>query len=85
MLVKGAQEVKKTLRKGMGSWWRDVYIYRSRSVPLQTKCQRVVCHVFSTALNGIFELEVDHQHCAHGALLGNEVYAIDTPAKNASW
>ena len=49
---KGAQGVEKTLRKGMGSWWRDVYIYRSRSVPLKTKCQRVVSHVFSTALNG---------------------------------
>ena len=49
---KGAQGVEKTLRKGMGSWWRDVYIYRSRSVPLKTKCRRVVSHVFSTALNG---------------------------------
>ena len=49
---KDAQGVEKTMRKGMGCWWRDVYIYRSRSVPLKTKCQRVVSHVFSTALNG---------------------------------
>ena len=49
---KGAQGVEKTLRKGMASWWRDVYIYRSRSVPLKTKCQRVVSHVFSTPFNG---------------------------------
>ena len=26
--------------------------YRSKSVPLKTKCQRVVSHVFGTALNG---------------------------------
>ena len=50
--VKGAQGVEKILRKEMGSWWRDVYVYRSRSVPLKTRCQRVVSHVFSTALNG---------------------------------
>ena len=48
---KGQQGVQKTLRKGMGSWWRDVYIYRSRSVPLKNRRQRVVSHVFSTALN----------------------------------
>ena len=35
----------------MGSWWRDAYIYRSKSVSLRTKCQRVISHVFSTALN----------------------------------
>ena len=48
---KGTQGVEKTLRKGMGCWWRDAYIYRSKSVSLKTKCQRVVSHVFSTALN----------------------------------
>ena len=29
---KGTQGIEKTLRKGMGSWWRDAEIYRSRSV-----------------------------------------------------
>ena len=48
---KGTQGVEKTLRKGMGSWWRDAEIYRSKSVSAKTKCQRVVSHVFSTALN----------------------------------
>ena len=48
---KGTQGVEKTLRKGMGSWWRDAEIYRSKSVSLKTKCQRVISHVFSTALN----------------------------------
>ena len=48
---KGTQGVEKTLRKGMGSWWRDADIYRSKSVSLTTKCQRVISHVFSTALN----------------------------------
>ena len=27
---KGTQGVEKTLRKGMGSWWRDTCIYRSK-------------------------------------------------------
>ena len=48
---KGTQGVEKTLRKGMGSWWRDAYICRSKSVSLTTKCQRVISPVFSTALN----------------------------------
>ena len=34
---KGIQGTEKTLRKGMGLWWRR-------------KCDRVVSHVFSTAL-----------------------------------
>ena len=37
--------------KGMGSRWRDGYIYRSKSVPMKTKCRRVLSHVCSTALN----------------------------------
>ena len=45
---KGTQGVEKTLRKGMGSWWCDAYIYRSKSVSLTTKCQRVISHVFGT-------------------------------------
>ena len=48
---KGTQGVEKTLRKGMGSWWRDAKINLSKSVSLATKCQRVISHVFSTALN----------------------------------
>ena len=48
---KRTQEVEKTLRKGTGSWWRDAFIYRSKSVSPKTKCQRVISHVFSTALN----------------------------------
>ena len=42
---------EKTLRKGLGSWWRDGYIYRAKSVPFKTKWQRVVSQVFITALN----------------------------------
>ena len=49
---KGMQGVQKTLCQGMGSWWRDHFIYRSRSVPLLTKCRRIISHVFSTAVNG---------------------------------
>ena len=36
----------------MGKWWRDGQIHRAQSVSLRTKCERVVSHVFSTALNG---------------------------------
>ena len=38
--------------EGFGSWWRDKYVYRSRTVPMTTKCRRVHGHVYSTALNG---------------------------------
>ena len=37
----GGQGIEKTLRKGVGNWWRDGYICRSRSVPTKTKCRRV--------------------------------------------
>ena len=49
---KGTHGVQKTLCKGMGSWWRDHFIYRARNVPLLTKCRRIISHVFSTAVNG---------------------------------
>ena len=42
--------------KGMGSWWRDKYIYRSKTVPMPTKCRRVHSHVYSTALNSSINL-----------------------------
>ena len=49
---KGVHGTEKTLRKGLESWWRDGYVYRAKSVPLNTKCHRVVSHLFSTALYG---------------------------------
>ena len=49
---KGMQEIDKTLRKGLGSWWRDAHIHRSKSVSMQVKCRRVVSNMFSTVLNG---------------------------------
>ena len=49
---KGTQGQDTTLRKGIGSWWRDAYIYRSRGVPLKIKYQRIISHVLSTVLNG---------------------------------
>ena len=49
---KGFQGAERTLCKGMGSWWRDKFIYRSKTVPMIVKCRRVHCHVYSTALNG---------------------------------
>ena len=37
----------------MGSWWREKYKNRSRTVvPVATECKRVHSHVFSTVLNG---------------------------------
>ena len=49
---KGSQGAERTLCKGMGSWWRDGYIHKSKSVPMKTKCRRVVSHVYCTALFG---------------------------------
>ena len=36
----------------MGNWWRDRYICRSKSVPMQAKCWRALSYVHNTALNG---------------------------------
>ena len=48
---KGFQGAERTMCKGMESWWRDKYIYRSKTVPMIAKCKRVHSHVYSTALN----------------------------------
>ena len=49
---KGVQGTERTLKKGVGSWWRDSHTYRARGVSLRTRRERVVSHVFSTGLNG---------------------------------
>ena len=38
--------------KALRSWWRDKYIYRSKTVTMTTKCKRDHSHVYSTVLNG---------------------------------
>ena len=48
---KGFQGAERTFCKGMASWWRDRYVYSSKSVPMKTRCQRVLSHVYSTTLN----------------------------------
>ena len=47
---KGSQCADRTLCKGTARWWRDGYTYRSKSVPMKTKCRRVLSRGFSTAL-----------------------------------
>ena len=37
--VKGFQGTQRTICKGMGSWWRDRCIYRSKTVPMIVKSQ----------------------------------------------
>ena len=49
---KGFQDAERTLRKGLGSWWRDRYIHRSKTVPMAAKCKRVHSHVYITVLSG---------------------------------
>ena len=48
--AKGIQDAERTLKKGMGRWWRDSHIYRAKSVSLRTKCETVVSQVFSVGL-----------------------------------
>ena len=47
---KGFQGAERTMCKAMKSWWRDKYIYRTKTVLLKDKCQRVHSHVYSTVL-----------------------------------
>ena len=74
---KGAQGVERHCEKewevGGVSF---IIIYRSRSLPLKTKCQGVFSNVFSTALNGSVNW--------HGTLLGNKNHAFDSPTKMLS-
>ena len=60
------QGADRTLCKGVGSWWRDGYIYRSKCLRLKTKRQRVVSHVFGTALNGSVNWPWSVTTCASG-------------------
>ena len=49
---KESQGADRTLCKGMASWWRDRCSCRSKSVPMTTKCRRVLSHLCSTAFSG---------------------------------
>ena len=49
---KGSQGTHRTLCKGMGSWWRGGYIYRSKCYSMHAKYRRVLSHVYSTAIDG---------------------------------
>ena len=46
------QGAERTMCKGLWGWWRDEHIYRSRTVPMATKCRRVNSQVYGTALDG---------------------------------
>ena len=49
---KGFQGAERSMCKALRSWWRDKYIYRSKTVTMTTKCKRVHSHVYSTVLKG---------------------------------
>ena len=78
MALKG----QKTLRKGMGSWWRDGYMCRSKSVLMKTK---TVSHVFSTTLNGSVKLALECCYADKCAPAGDEDPAFDIQAWNEKW
>ena len=48
---RSVQGVEWSMCKDLRSWWRDKYIYRSKTVPMMTKCKRVHSHIYSTVLN----------------------------------
>ena len=48
----GFQGAERTMCKCLVSWWRDRFIYRSKTVPMIVKCWRGHGHVYSTALTG---------------------------------
>ena len=39
---RGVQGAERTLCEGMGSWWRDKFIYRSKIVPVSAKCRELI-------------------------------------------
>ena len=49
---KGFPGAECSMCKALGSWWRDKYIYRTKTVTMTTKCERVHSNVYSTVLNG---------------------------------
>ena len=49
---KGFQGAERSMCKALRSWWRDKYIYRSKTVSMTTTCKRVHSHVYSTVLHG---------------------------------
>ena len=48
----GSQGAERTMCKGLVSWWRDKFIFHSKTVLMVTKCKRVHSHVYCTVLNG---------------------------------
>ena len=49
---KGFQGEERTMCKCLVSWWRDRFIYRSKTVLMIVKCWRGHGHVYSTSLTG---------------------------------
>ena len=50
--VKAPQGAARTMCKGLEGWWRDKFIYCSKTVPMLTRCRRVLSHVYSTVRKG---------------------------------
>ena len=49
---KGSQGAERTMCNGLVSWWKDKFIFHSKTVLMVTKCKRVLSHVYCTVLNG---------------------------------
>ena len=66
---KGFLGAERTMRKGMGSWWRDKLICRSRTVPMLSECRRVLSHIHSPDRQ--HQLAVEFGHDGQSSSMGS--------------
>ena len=67
----------------VGCGW-DGHIHCAKSVSLATKCDRLVSHVFRTALNGSVNWLWSMERVVTGQKMGIEDHALDIQTKNES-
>ena len=83
---KGFQGAECSMCKALRSWWRDKYIYRSKTVPMSTKRKRVHSHAYSTVLNGSRRVREKPRYCVSPSDLVWVTYRIRTSrSMRTSW
>ena len=67
---KGFQGAERSICKALRSWWRVMYIYRSKTVPMTTKCKRIHGHVQHNP-EWQFQFAVEWNHDPQGTCVGS--------------
>ena len=72
---KGLQGAERSMCKPLRSWWRHKYIYRSKTVPMKTKCKTHPRSCVQHSTEWQYQLAVEWSHDQRGACVGRPYFA----------